>query len=146
MTQPTVTSTEGQQLVSPPGKGSSPSGQALYKVKWSIILENTIKSEDTEVLGGLRARPNEMVKWISAFTVLLEIIYATQTYCSHRTSRCLLVWLLMLCMCILICLLKPWNFQWNICHRQLVSIQLCLVMPSPLSSNCTMPDVNSSID
>jgi len=32
MTQPTVSSTEGQQLVSPPGKGPIPPGQALYKV------------------------------------------------------------------------------------------------------------------
>jgi len=64
MTQPTVSSTEGQQLVSPPGKGSIPPGQALYKVKWSKYnfhkkhLHSTLKSEDTEVLGGLRARPN----------------------------------------------------------------------------------------
>ena len=35
MTQPTVSSTEGQQLVSPPGKGPIPPDQALYKVKWS---------------------------------------------------------------------------------------------------------------
>jgi len=35
MTQPTVSSTEGQKLVSPPGKGSIPPGQVLYKVKWS---------------------------------------------------------------------------------------------------------------
>jgi len=35
MTQPTVSSTEGQQLVSPPGKDPIPQDQALYKVKWS---------------------------------------------------------------------------------------------------------------
>jgi len=35
MTKPTVSSTEGQHLVSEPGKGPIPSGQALYKVKWS---------------------------------------------------------------------------------------------------------------
>ena len=33
MTQPTVSSTEGQQLVSPPGKEVIPPGQALYNVK-----------------------------------------------------------------------------------------------------------------
>ena len=60
MTQPTVTSTEGQQLVSPPD-------QALYKVKWSKYiffkhLHSTIKSEDTEVLGGQRARRNGIKK------------------------------------------------------------------------------------
>ena len=33
MTQPTVLSTEGQQLVSQPGKGPISPGQALYKVK-----------------------------------------------------------------------------------------------------------------
>ena len=33
MTQPTVSSTEGQQLVSATGKGPVPSGQALYKIK-----------------------------------------------------------------------------------------------------------------
>jgi len=38
--EPTVSSTEGQQLVSPPGKGPIPPGQALYKVKWSIIFLN----------------------------------------------------------------------------------------------------------
>jgi len=31
MTQPTASSTEGQQLVSPPGKGPISPGQALYK-------------------------------------------------------------------------------------------------------------------
>ena len=35
MTQPTVSSTEGQQLVSPPGKGPISPDHALYKVKWS---------------------------------------------------------------------------------------------------------------
>jgi len=50
MTEPKVSSTEGQELVSPPGKGPIPPVQALYKVK----------SVDTEVLGGLRARPNEI--------------------------------------------------------------------------------------
>ena len=67
ITQPTVSSTEGQQLVSTPGKGPIPPGQALYKVKWSKYnfnkqkhLHSTIKSEDTDVLGGLRARPNEI--------------------------------------------------------------------------------------
>ena len=57
--QPTVSSTEGQHLVSAPGKGPIPLGQALYKVKWSKYnflkhLHSTIKSEDTEVLGGLK--------------------------------------------------------------------------------------------
>jgi len=33
VTKPTVSSTEGQQLVSPRGKGPISSGQALYKVK-----------------------------------------------------------------------------------------------------------------
>jgi len=33
--QPTVSSTEGQQLVSPPGQGPIPPDQTLYKVKWS---------------------------------------------------------------------------------------------------------------
>ena len=33
VTQPTVSSTEGQQLVSPPGKGPISPDQALYKVK-----------------------------------------------------------------------------------------------------------------
>jgi len=67
MTQPTVSSIEGQQLVSPPSQGLIPPGQALYKVKWGKYnfnkkkhLHSTIKSEDTEVLGGLRARPNEI--------------------------------------------------------------------------------------
>jgi len=64
ITQPTVSSTEGQSLVSPPGKGPIPPSQALYKVKYKYIfkehLHSTIKSEDTEVLGGLRARPNEI--------------------------------------------------------------------------------------
>ena len=69
MTQPTVSSTEGQQLVSPPGKGPIPPGQAIYKVKWSKYnlksnLHGTIKSEDTEVLiGGLspmRSKPNQV--------------------------------------------------------------------------------------
>jgi len=52
---PTVSSTEGQQLVSPPGKGPI---QALYKVKWSKynFFKHLHKSEDTEVLGGLRAQ------------------------------------------------------------------------------------------
>ena len=35
VTQPTVSSTEGQQLVSPPRQGPIPPDQALYKVKWS---------------------------------------------------------------------------------------------------------------
>ena len=35
MTQPTVSSTEGQWLVSPPCKGPIQPGQALYKVKLS---------------------------------------------------------------------------------------------------------------
>ena len=65
VTQPTVSSTEGQQLVSPPGQGPISPDQALYKVKWSKYnffkhLHSTIKSEDTEVLGGLRARSNEI--------------------------------------------------------------------------------------
>jgi len=33
MTQPTVSSTEGQHLVSAPGKGPIPPGQGLYKEK-----------------------------------------------------------------------------------------------------------------
>jgi len=33
MTQPTVSSTEGQHLVTPPGKGPIPPGQALCTVK-----------------------------------------------------------------------------------------------------------------
>jgi len=56
-------STEGQQLVGPPGKEPIQPGQALYKVKWSMynLKKNTcIRSEDTEVLGGVRARPNEI--------------------------------------------------------------------------------------
>ena len=35
VTQPTVSSTEGQQLVSPPDKEPISPDQALYKVKWS---------------------------------------------------------------------------------------------------------------
>jgi len=58
MTQPTVSSTEGQQLVSPVQTHQT-------KVKWSKYnffkhLHSTIKSKDTEVLGGLTARPNEI--------------------------------------------------------------------------------------
>jgi len=65
MTQPTVSSTEGQWLVSPPCKGPIQPGQALYKVKLSKYnfkehLHSTIKSEETEALGGLRASPNEI--------------------------------------------------------------------------------------
>jgi len=52
-------------LVSLPGKGPIPPGQALRKVKGSKYnfkkhLHSTIKSENAEVLGGLRATPNEI--------------------------------------------------------------------------------------
>jgi len=60
MIQPTVSSTEVQQLVSAPGTGSIPPGQDIYKVKWSKYnfkehLHSTIKSK---VLGGLRSKPD----------------------------------------------------------------------------------------
>jgi len=35
VTQPTVSSTEGQHLVSAPGKGPIPPDQAIYNEKWS---------------------------------------------------------------------------------------------------------------
>jgi len=69
MTQPTVSSTEEQQLVSPPGKGPIWPGQALYKVKWSKynFLKNTYVApwspkiqrclEDWE-LGAMRLKPD----------------------------------------------------------------------------------------
>ena len=60
MTQPTVSSTEGQQLVSPQDKGPVSPDQAVSlqgKVKYNFKknLHSTIKSEDTEVLGGLES-------------------------------------------------------------------------------------------
>ena len=66
MTQPTVSSTEEQQLVSPPGKGPIPPGQALYQgkrskyIKKQLHIHSTTTSKDREVLGGLRARHNEI--------------------------------------------------------------------------------------
>ena len=70
MTQPTVSSTEGQQLVSPPVKGPISPDQALYKVKWSKYnfekkkhLYSTIKSEIQRCLEDweidpMRSKPN----------------------------------------------------------------------------------------
>jgi len=53
MTQPTASSTEGQPLVSPPGKGPIPPDQALYKVKWSKYNFNKKIA---------KAKPQEWVK------------------------------------------------------------------------------------
>ena len=65
MTQPTVSKHWRTTVGQSPGIGPIPPDHALYKVRWSKYnfkkhLHGTIKSEDTEVLGGLRARPNEI--------------------------------------------------------------------------------------
>ena len=91
MIQPTVSSTEGQQLVSPPGKGPISPDQALYKVKWSKYnffkhLPSTIKSEDTEVLGGLRARSNEIKARSSRPTWKKCSLWLCNVHCWNATQ------------------------------------------------------------
>jgi len=79
-------------MVSPPGKGPIIPGQALYKVKWSKYiffkhLHSTIKSEDTkDVLGGLRARHNEIKAWFSRPTWQNCSLWLCNVHCWNATQ------------------------------------------------------------
>jgi len=94
MTQPTV-SKHWRTIVGQSTRSrANPPGQALYKVKWSKYnfnqkkhLHSTIKSEDTEVLGGLRARPNEIKARSSRSTWKNCSLWLRNVHCWNARGR-----------------------------------------------------------
>jgi len=91
MTQPTVSKHWRTIVGQSTRKGPIPPGQALYKVKWSKYnffkhLLSTTKSEDTEVLGELRARPNEIKAWSSRQTWKNCSLWLCNVHCLNATQ------------------------------------------------------------